>query len=142
MEKNNEKQVTSLQLTKESAPELMKNYFSKILELKQGGKEFPINLDDVWPLAYSQKEKAVRALKSDFIENEDYQPLSQNGERSFKTTKGGGHNRIDYMLSVECLEYFVAKKVKPVFDVYRQVFHKTIEAGQQKAACGVGSSSA
>lgn len=28
------------------------------------------------------------------------------------------------MLSVPCLEFFIARKVRPVFEVYRQVFHK------------------
>jgi len=66
-------------------------------------------------------------LKSDFVENEDFILLSQNG----KQNKQGGHNRLDYFLSVQCMEYFIAKKVKPVFEVYRSVFHKTIEAKEQ-----------
>ncbi len=137
--KKSESQVTGLQLKKDSEPEQVKFYFSKVFELKQSGKEFPINLDDIYPLVYIEKSKAVRALKSDFIENEDYvllrqnseqknKPLAQNGKRSFASTKGGGHNRINYMLSISCMEYFIAKKVKPVFEVYRQVFHKTAEA--------------
>lgn len=28
------------------------------------------------------------------------------------------------MLSLPCLEFFIARKVRPVFEVYRQVFHK------------------
>lgn len=48
MEKQNEKQTTGLQLSKESTPEVITNYFKKILELKQSGKEFPIDLDEVW----------------------------------------------------------------------------------------------
>ena len=28
------------------------------------------------------------------------------------------------MLSVPCLEFFIARKVRSVFEVYRQVFHK------------------
>lgn len=28
------------------------------------------------------------------------------------------------MLSIPCLEFFIARKVRPVFEVYRQVFHK------------------
>jgi hypothetical protein len=76
-------------------------------------------------------------LKSDFVENEDYLPLAQNGERSsIKKIKqnGGkfsGENKIDYFLSVECMEYFIAKRVKSVFDVYRKVFHKVIESATE-----------
>lgn len=38
----------------------------------------------------------------------------------------GGNNKVDYKLSVSCLEFFIARKVRPVFEVYRQVFHKAI----------------
>ena len=34
-----------------------------------------------------------------------------------------------YMLSVPCLEYLIARKVRPVFEVYRQVFHKVAGGG-------------
>lgn len=30
----------------------------------------------------------------------------------------------DYMLTVSCMEFFIARKVRAVFEVYRQVFHK------------------
>lgn len=30
-------------------------------------------------------------------------------------------------LTVSCLEYFIVKKVRPVFEVYRKVFHKAAE---------------
>lgn len=141
-QKKNESQAIGLQLAKDSNSELMKTYFAKVFELKQSGKEFPIYLDDVYPLVYERKEAAVKALKSDFVEGEDYvllrqngeqkkQPLRQNDERLYSATKGGGHNRLDYFLSVACMEYFIAKKVKPVFEVYRSVFHKTVEAKQE-----------
>ncbi len=123
----NESQATGLQLAKDSNSELMKTYFTKVFELKQSGKEFPIYLDDVFPLVYERKEAAVKALKSDFVENEDYVLLRQNDEQK----KRGGNNRLNYYLTVACMEYFIAKKVKPVFEVYRQVFHKTVEAKEQ-----------
>ncbi|HAZ00696.1 MAG: hypothetical protein A2W90_14565 [Bacteroidetes bacterium GWF2_42_66] len=125
MEKN-EKQAKGLQLTKDSTPAIVKNYFEKILELKQIGKDFPVNLDDAWPLAYSEKGKAVRALKTNFVEDVHYQVLAQNGKNS-----KGGRPVTEYWLSVPCLEYFIASRVHPVFEVYRKVFHATIEQKQQ-----------
>jgi hypothetical protein len=107
-------------LKKSSTENEIKTYFQQGLELKQSGEEFPVNLELVWPLVYSAKEKAVRALKKDFIENEDFVALAQNGE-------GGKFASIDYKLSISCLEYFIARKVRPVFDVYRKVFHKVAE---------------
>ena len=43
------------------------------------------------------------------------------------------NNKITYMLSTSCLEYFIARKVRPVFEVYRQVFHKAVKPQVQDA---------
>ena len=120
-----------LQLTKQSTDQEIKAYFEEVLRLSRDSEEFPVNLDEVWPLVYSAKEKAVRALKSNdlFLQNVDYQVLAQNGEKSGVLARNGGkvpNGRPTeiYMLSVPCLEFFIARKVRPVFEVYRQVFHK------------------
>lgn len=120
-----------LQLTKQSSDQEIKAYFENILRMSRDSEEFPVNLDDVWPLVYSRKDKAVRALQSNdlFMQNVDYQVLPQNGENSWILAPNGGkvpNGRPTeiYMLSVPCLEFFIARKVRPVFEVYRQVFHK------------------
>lgn len=107
----------------------LQHYFQTIVKLQKAGKPFPVKLEEVWPLVYSAKEKAVRALKQNtqFIEGFDYQVLAQNGEQDFSEKKHGGHNRVDYELSVSCLEFFVAKKVRRVFEVYRNVFHQAVQ---------------
>lgn len=119
------------QLTKQSTDQEIKAYFEEVLRLSRDSEEFPVNLDEVWPLVYSAKEKAVRALKTNdlFLQNVDYQVLAQNGENSGVLAQNGGKVRNGrpteiYMLSVPCLEFFIARKVRPVFEVYRQVFHK------------------
>ena len=110
----------SIVLSKSSSNEDLKRYFTAVLELSKADNKFPINLAEVWPLVYSAKEKAVRALKREFFENEDFITLAQKGE-------GGQFDKIDYFLSLSCLEYFIARKVRPVFEVYRQVFHKVAQ---------------
>ena len=119
------------QLTKQSSEAEIKAYFCAVLNLSESDEEFPVNLDDVWPLVYSRKDKAVRALQSNdlFMKGIDYQVLPQNGENSKDLPQNGGKPKegrpVDtYMLSVPCLEFFIARKVRPVFEVYRQVFHK------------------
>ena len=109
-------------LSLSSSTEEIKRYFKTILAISKMEITYPVNFDSCWMLCYSAKDKAVRALKENFIEGVDYQLLAQNGERT-----RGGQNKIDYYLSVSCLEYFIARKVRPVFDVYREVFHKTAE---------------
>lgn len=120
-----------LQLTKQSTDQEIKAYFEEVLRMSRDSEEFPVNLDDVWPLVYSRKDKAVRALQSNdlFMQGVDYQVLPQNGENSDSFTQGcgkpqGGRPTEIYMLSIPCLEFFIARKVRPVFEVYRQVFHK------------------
>lgn len=123
----NEIQITNTTiLTKDSSSEQIKAYFEAVLKLYQSNEKFPVNLDDVWMLVYSGKNKAVRALKKGFVENEDFITMTQNGQ-------GGQFARTDYFLSVPCMEYFIAKKVRSVFNVYRQVFKK-VATGEVKVS--------
>lgn len=118
--------MSDLVLSKESSNQELTNYFNKIHELvKISETEFIVDLDDVWPLVYGRKEEAVRALISSdiFIKGVDYQVL-----RTFAKNPKGGRPSMTYLLTVPCLEYFIVKKVRPVFEVYRAVFHKTVEA--------------
>ena len=52
------------QLSKTSSSEEIKSYFNAILKLAKASEEFPVNLDEVWPLVYENRADAVRALKS------------------------------------------------------------------------------
>lgn len=71
-----------LQLTKQSTAQDIKAYFEEVLKLSRDSEEFPVNLDDVWPLVFGRKEEAVRALKNDklFVENIDYQVLRKEAQ--------------------------------------------------------------
>lgn len=109
--------MAELILSKESSASEIKRYFNAVLELSKSDNEFPINLDEVWMLVYGRKSDAVEALKRDFIENDDFVTVRQNPQ-------GGKFASVDYSLTLSCLEYFIVKKVRPVFEVYRQVFHK------------------
>lgn len=117
-------------LTKDSTAEQIKQYFERVLELYRSNEQFPINLDDVWMLVYADKGKAVRALKDNFIENEDFILLTQNGKQKDEVftrngkNSNGGRPTMNYFLSVSCMEYFIARKVRSVFNVYRTVFKK------------------
>ena len=106
-------------LTKGSSSEEIKNYFQAILKLSQADNEFPINLDEVWPLVYSRKEESVRELTANFIQDVDYQVFRKKAEN---LTQGGRPSNV-YHLTLSCMEFFIARKVRPVFEVYRQVFH-------------------
>lgn len=115
----NEKATT---LSLSSSTEEIKRYFKAILELSKLDVPYPVNLDYVWMLAYSRKDNATKELTKNFIQDIDYQIFRQKAENS-----KCGRPSIEYHLSVSCLEYFIARKVRPVFDVYREVFHKVNE---------------
>lgn len=108
------------QLTKSSTNEEIKAYFNAILKLAKASEKYPVNLDEVWMLVYTRRDSAIDALKRDFIENDDFVTVRNSPE-------GGKFASVDYYLTVSCLEYFIVKKVRPVFEVYRKVFHKAAE---------------
>lgn len=99
---------------------VIRSYFQYILTLSKSGEAYPVNLEDVFYLVYNKKSDAVESLKKDevFLQDVDYQVLRQNPQNLF-----GGRPKDVYKLSVPCLEFFIARKVRPVFEVYRQVFH-------------------
>ena len=140
------------QLTKQSSDSEIKAYFIQVLNLSRSKEEFPVDLDEVWPLVFKFRADAVRALAKNnlFVKDIDYQVFSKNAENSevlfhsknkpneaasdnAKTDKDGrnlgGRPQNIYMLSVPCLEFFIARKVRSVFEVYRQVFHKVAGGG-------------
>lgn len=119
----------SIILSKESTSEQLKSYFTKISELSQSDNQFPISFDEVWPLVYSSRKKAIEKLKQNYIESEDFIIKPQVGLNSKV-----GKPQQDYYLSLSCLEYFIVRKVRPVFEVYRTVFHKTANMLTQQQA--------
>ena len=85
MNKQNEMQDAHLQLSKSSTEEQLKQYFMGIVELNKSSEEFPINLDDIWPIGYTRRDNAIRDLKNGFYEGEDYviKDLSQMPDYQF-----------------------------------------------------------
>jgi len=122
--------MADIVLSKQSTINEIKAYFNFVVRIVEANKdEYPINLDDVWALVYGRKSDAVEALTKDFIQDVDYQVLRQNPQNSL-----GGRPTNDYHLTASCFEFFIARKVRPVFEVYRQVFHKTRAMLLQRSA--------
>lgn len=132
--------VATLQLSKSSTEEQIKQYFQGIVVLNNSSEEFPINLDDIWPIAYSRKDHAVRQLLTDFYEGIDFcvqsadnQFFLKNGE---KYIRGKGRPEQTYYLSVSCAEYLVVRKSRQIFEVYRRIFHKVVNEGTNLLGLG------
>jgi phage antirepressor YoqD-like protein len=101
-----------------SIPNHAKLYFDKIFDLEKNGEKFPVNFNDVWSLAYTKKANAVKDLKAKFIEGVDYFLLIKNDEQTLFGR--GGHNQKNYLLTTSCLEYFIVRKEREVFNIYRE----------------------
>lgn len=118
-------------LSKGSSDDEIRRYFEAVLKISKQDNEFPVDLDEVWMLVYAERSKAVRALKTNFIDGVDFISLAQNGKQT-SLQGSGGANKIDYKLTLSCMEFFIARKVRPVFEVYRKVFHKTAELSEKR----------
>jgi len=115
-----------------STPNQIETYFRKVSELYDSGQDFPVDLDEVHPLFYSNKGNAVRDLKRDFVEGIDYQQFIKNAESLKDRALGGGDLKsTTYKISVSCMEFLVARKVPEVFKVYSEVFHRVRKAMEQ-----------
>lgn len=69
-------------LNKQTDDLTIKSYFEGVHELlkSKGSDAFCVNLDEVWPLVYSQKKGAMRHLTNgDYFEGVDFQAF-QNGK--------------------------------------------------------------
>lgn len=108
-----------------STTDEIKRYFMAVLELSKSKEEFPVNLDVVWALAYTTKRNAFVELKKSFIEGVDFYLMQKNKVVNTNNLVNGV--KYDCYLSLPCMEFFIARKVRPVFDVYREVFHKVNE---------------
>lgn len=94
------------QLTKQSSDSDIKKYFMAVLKLAKSSEQFPVNLEEVWPLVYAAKNKAVEALRRDFIENVDFKLINR------KVEQVSGAKYVDmYFLTLPCLEYFIAREI-------------------------------
>lgn len=95
----------------------IKTYFTNIKNLRDSGEEYPVDFDTVWNLLYNRRSDAIKSLTSNFIKDIDYKVL-----RKMPQNPNGGRPMDKYYLTVSALEYFVVRKIRPIFDVYREVF--------------------
>lgn len=113
------------QLTKQSSEAEIKAYFTEVSNLLHSDNPYPVNFDEVWPLVYKDRRTAVNELRDKFLQDIDFQTVRKKVQSS---NVAGFTYKNDTYLTVPCLEFFIARKVRPVFEVYRQVFHKVAAA--------------
>lgn len=114
--------------------EQIMNYFMYVRKLQESGEPYPVDLDEVWPLAYNRKDNAVKVLKKKFLKNveyvtqmPDYQRFRQMAEPS--TTEKTDSQRFVQMAKSsvdekEILNETSSEKVYNVGGDYKTVIYK------------------
>ncbi len=95
-------------------------YLEFLLNGELSGRRFPIDFDLVWPIAYSSRSHAKKALteSGEFWPGEDYQVQGTGDAVAEALDTRPSCETI--MLSTQCLEFFIARKRRVVFEIYRQ----------------------
>ena len=93
------------------------DYFSGIFRAEESGEEYPVELGHIWPIGYTRKDSAVRALENNpsFTKGIDYEVFRTIAENS-----EGGRPAEEYRLTVSCAEFLAVRANREVFEVYRQ----------------------
>lgn len=107
----------NLTLTPEMEIDL-RAYFARSKRLIAAGEKYPYSLDELVPSVFSRKQTAIDALADGFKEVVDFVPLTVESKSSL-----GGLPRISYRLTAKCFEFMVARKCRPVFNVYWDYFN-------------------
>ena len=116
-----------IQLTKQSSNNEIQLYFEKVRALRLSKEEFPVNFDEVWPLVYENRGNAKRDLVNNFIDGIDFNLIQNDKVLSINNLKNG--IKYEAYISISCMEWFIARKVRSVFEIYRQVFHQVMNNG-------------
>lgn len=111
--------------------EQIRAYFEQVLKLRNSGEPFPVDLDMVWPLVYASKQKATDILEREYLTGKEYvmqRADSQRFNQKVKSKVGGDFKTVKYHISVECMQYLIARKRRYLFDIYIQVFNLVVDA--------------
>lgn len=94
--------------------EKLRSYFDKLFKAEDSGEDYPCQLEHVWKVGYASKGSAVKALRKNYTEGVDFEVVIQLDKNPL-----GGRPEETYKLSVSCLEHFVVRANRAVFEVYR-----------------------
>lgn len=98
--------------------------------------DFPINLENVFKMiGFANKGNAMKTIKSNFIENEDYKTLLFHTEKQKKTDETrGGHNKEKIMLNVDTFKNLCmiaktekGKEIRKYYVKLENIYNKIIK---------------
>jgi len=110
----------------------LRMYFEWVKERFDSGEQYPYDLEELVGIAFTQKVKALEALKKDFKQVVDYIIVSQNGNNVF----GNGRPSKQYFLTPLCFESMVARRCQPVMEIYVKVFHAAVNVAKTPVTSG------
>lgn len=111
--------------------ENLRQYFEWVKERFDSGEQYPYDLEELVGIAFTQKVDAIRALEKEFTQPIDFSVKSQNPKNS-----SGGRPSKQYLLAPLTFEFMVARRCKPVFDIYHKIFHAVINVAKSPVTSG------
>jgi hypothetical protein len=95
-------------------------YLAYMFNAEKSADPFPIDFDRVWHFVYPTRTVARSSLvdSEEFCEGKDYR--IDKGVGSRRGPQGAGIEEERIMLSIQCLEFYVARRHRLIFEVYRQ----------------------
>lgn len=106
--------------------QMLEEYFSNVVKLSYTNSEdeFVVDIDDVWPLGYRRRQECVRALNNNFMEGVDYKVVEEKKDAA-------GRPFQHLMITLKCMEFLVARRVRAVFEIYREAFHAVMDSARE-----------
>lgn len=108
----------------------VRDFFAGIRSAMKVDDPFPINFEDIWPLAYANRGNGKRSMdRLKFVEGIHkktslLQPEKRCGDPGYGAEK--------IMLSVAAAEHMIIEKIPRVREVYRKVFHEWFDSKETK----------
>lgn len=112
-------------------PDNLRAYFEWVKERFDSGEQYPYDLEELVGIAFTQKVDAIRALEKEFTQPIDFCVKSQNPKNSHV-----GRPAKQYLLAPLTFEFMVARRCKPVFDIYHQIFHAVVNVAKTPVTSG------
>ena len=109
--------------TLQSSTEInLQAYFAQVRERYESGEKFPYDVEELVGVAYANKSDAVKAVLNECLQDFTVKLFTKDDDTAF----GGKRSIKKYFLSPSAFEFLVARRCRPLFEVYHRVFHAAL----------------
>ncbi len=112
----------------------LRMYFEWVKERFDSGEQYPYDLEELVGVALANKQDAIKALEKDFTQPVDFAQIMV--KRDDKSSVSGYRSVKQYRLTPLAFEFMVARRCKPVFEIYHKVFHAAVNVAKTPVTSG------